>query len=266
MYTAADHTFVICAYKENPYLESTLESIEGQKELGKIVLSTSTPNDYIKDICKKHNIPMIINQKPHLAGDDWNYGYNHADTALVTIAHQDDQYNTDFLSETLKVLNHQPADDALFIFTDYYEIRNDQRIYNNKLLNIKRWLNKPLLRPTLARSYVGKRESLRFGDAICCPSVTYVKKHLGLNIFDTHYVNSCDYATFVKLARKSGSFVYLPKPIMGHRIYADSATSRNIVSNIRKLEDLEILSSLWPRWIAFAINAIYSMSEKSNRL
>ena len=28
MYTSKDHTFVICAYKENPYLERTIRSIE----------------------------------------------------------------------------------------------------------------------------------------------------------------------------------------------------------------------------------------------
>ncbi|WP_303863756.1 glycosyltransferase [Alkalibaculum bacchi] len=266
MYTADDHTFVICAYKDNPYLENTIKSIENQNDLGKVIVSTSTPSSFIEEICNKYNIPLLINHNPGLAGDDWNYGYNHAETSLVTVAHQDDLYDSNFLTSTLEILNSQPADDALFVFTDYYEIRNEQRVYSNRILKIKRWLNRPLLNSKLARCYIGKRESLRFGDAICCPSVTYVKSHLGLNIFDTKYTNSCDYATFVKLAQEPGAFLYLPKQIMGHRIYAESATSRNINQDIRRSEDFKILCSMWPEWLANIINLVYSMSEKSNEL
>ena len=92
MYTTNDHTFVVCAYKENPFLENTIQSLRNQSALGRILISTSTPNDHIRGIASRYDIPLVINPNPHLAGDDWNYGYNQADTPLVTLAHQDDWY------------------------------------------------------------------------------------------------------------------------------------------------------------------------------
>ena len=50
-----DHTFVVCAYKESPYLEECINSLEKQKVKSNIIISTSTPNRYIEEIAKKHS-------------------------------------------------------------------------------------------------------------------------------------------------------------------------------------------------------------------
>lgn len=266
MYSAEDHTFAVCAYKENPFLESTVESLVNQRVFGKIIISTSTPNDHIRSVADRFDIPVVVNPHPHLAGDDWNYGYDSADTPLVTIAHQDDQYDPEYLATVLKALNAYEDDDVTMAFTDYYELRDGERVRKNPLLSIKRIMNAPLKVKALNGSSFVKRRILGFGNSICCPAVTYVKKRLGESVFDTTYVNSCDYKTFVDLARIPGRFVYIPECLMGHRIYAESATSRNLADNIRKREDAEILEELWPRPVAHAINVVYALSEKSNDL
>ena len=89
---------------------------------------------------------------------------------------------------------------------------------------------------------------------------------LGPSIFDTHYVNSCDYMTYVELASRAGRFVFIPKLLMGHRIYEGSATTKNLSENIRKREDGEILATLWPKPIAAMVNNVYATSESSNEL
>lgn len=263
-YTEKDHTFVICAYKENPYLENTVSTLLKQSVKSKIMLSTSTPNDHIKNICDKYNIPFVINPAPHLAGDDWNYGYDHADTKLVTLVHQDDLYSKDFLKETLHAFNR--ANNPLLSFTDYYELKKGKKESRNLLLNIKRVMNYPLSKKMLQSSKWLRKRLLGLGDAICCPSVTFVKEQLGDTIFDTKYKNSCDYKTWVDLADRNGAFVYIPKKLLVHRIYAESATTLNLSENIRQKEDLEILSTLWPRPIAYVINKVYALSEKSNQV
>lgn len=266
MFEARDHTFAICAYKENPFLEDTVLSILAQNSLGKVLISTSTPNEHIMDIGKKHDIPVVVNPHPHLAGDDWNYAYNSTETALVTLAHQDDIYEKDYLSSILNVANSYPLDQLSILFTDYYEIRDEKNVSTNKLLFIKSCMNAPFKSRMLNGSIPVKKRILGFGDALCCPSVCYVKANLGASIFDTTYKNSCDYKTFVDLARKPGRFVYVPKKLLGHRIYAESATTLNLAENIRKREDEEILASLWPKPVAKAINKCYATSEKSNQL
>ena len=101
MYTKSDHTFVICAYKDNPYLEQTMISVTTQTVQSHVMLSTSTPSDYIENLCKKYDIEYVINPNGKGAGNDWNYGYDHAKTKLVTIVHQDDFYEKERQKEML---------------------------------------------------------------------------------------------------------------------------------------------------------------------
>lgn len=111
-----------------------------------------------------------------------------------------------------------------------------------------------------------RRRILSIGCPICCPAATYNKVRAGKSIFDTNYINSCDYKTWCDLAELNGEFIYIDKPLLGHRIYAESATSKNLGENIRKKEDLEIMSLYWPKFIANGINSVYALSEKSNKL
>ena len=46
------HTFVICAYKESPYLEECIKSLKKQTLKSEIIISTSTPNDLIKKLAE----------------------------------------------------------------------------------------------------------------------------------------------------------------------------------------------------------------------
>ena len=89
-YTAGDHTFVICAYKESKYLKNCIRSLENQTMKSRILIATSTDNAYIREIAKQYRIPLFVNDAPSGIATDWNFAYRLADTKLVTIAHQDD--------------------------------------------------------------------------------------------------------------------------------------------------------------------------------
>lgn len=266
MYTEQDHTFVICAYGENPYVEETLVSLEQQTVRSQIKLSTSTPNDYLKDICARHGVEMLVNPEKKGAGADWNYAYDHAGTSLVTLAHQDDYYEPTFTEEVLAEARRYEGERVQMYFTDYFEMRKGARVASNKILKVKRILNAPLAKRFWNGRVWLKRRILAFGDPICCPACTYDRTVLGPSIFDTHYVNSCDYKTYVELASQAGRFVFIPKLLMGHRIYEGSATTKNLSENIRKREDGEILATLWPKPIAAMVNNVYATSESSNEL
>ena len=209
---------------------------------------------------------MIINPDPRLAGDDWNYGYDQAETSLVTIAHQDDYYEPLFLERMLAALNSYDSQEVSLAYSDYYEIRENERVTGSSILKIKQILNSPLRFKALNHSRFIKKRVLSLGCPICCPSVMLVKSNIGASVFDTNFKNSCDYKTWVDLAFKPGRFIYIPEQLLGHRIYAESATSRNIQEDVRRKDDLEILSLLWPRPIARMVNAVYAKSEKSNQL
>lgn len=129
-----DHTFAICAYKESEYLEECIKSLKNQTVSTNIILATSTPNDYISGLCSKYNIEMFVNNGEHGITQDWNFAYAKADSKYVTIAHQDDVYEPEYVENLLSYI--QKVDKPIIFFTDYGELRDGKKVYDNELLKI----------------------------------------------------------------------------------------------------------------------------------
>ncbi|GMO45802.1 MAG: hypothetical protein Ta2G_00770 [Termitinemataceae bacterium] len=264
-YTSDDHAFVICAYQESPYLEECIQSLLSQTNKSSVLISTSTPNDFIIRLSEQYEIPLFISPEKRGITFDWDFAYAQTDKKLVTIAHQDDFYEPDYLDYVLKSVNKVP--DALILYTDYYELRGDDKRHSNRLLTIKRIMNFSLRFHIFQRVKAIRRIILAFGNPICCPSVTFVKEHLPKQpLFDNHYKNSMDYKAWSVFSKRDGAFVYCPKRLMGHRIYAESTTTANIQDNSRSKEDFEILCDFWPRIFAKLIFFFYKQAEKSNQV
>lgn len=261
-YSAADHTFAILAYEESPYLEECIRSIMTQSEKGEMIICTSTLNDHIYGIAGKYNIPIRINEESKGIGSDWNYAFDRAETRLVTLAHQDDIYEREFLERTLEGIND--ADTPLISFTDYYEIQKERiATYENYInLRIKKMMLTPLRSKSLRATKWLKRLLLSFANPICCPSVTCVRDNLPHKLFDEELYGSIDWAAWESLSKRDGTFVYIPQTLVGHRMYKDSSTMMLIRNGQRKKEDYEVLKLFWPEPIAKAINAVYSTSQK----
>ncbi len=263
-YTERDHTFVICAYKESPYLEETILSLKKQTVPVQIMMSTATPNEFLENMCRKYEIPLYVNQGEKGLAADWNYGYRQAQTRLITIAHQDDFYEPEYVEQIIQHANLRQ--DAIIIYSDYYEFRIDEKVTGNRLLKIKRLMNVPMTKKVFYGNRFLRRLMLSMGDPICCPAVTYVREKVGERPFDTTYQNSCDYKAMVELAEKKGAFICIPRQLVAHRIHPGSTTTFNLSENIRQKEDLEIFCRFWPRPIAKLINKVYATSERSNEL
>ena len=92
-FKATDHTFVICAYKESAYLKNCICSLVNQTVKSRILIATSTDNAYIRKLAKMYGLSLYVNDAPSGIATDWNFAYQQAHTRLVTIAHQDDEYN-----------------------------------------------------------------------------------------------------------------------------------------------------------------------------
>ena len=58
------HTFVVLAYKESSYLEECIKSVLNQKYPSKVVIATSTPNQYIENIADKYSLAIKVNPNP----------------------------------------------------------------------------------------------------------------------------------------------------------------------------------------------------------
>ena len=53
-----NHTFVICAYGDSKYLEECIHSLKKQTLKSQLILYTSTPSEYIEQICQNNAIVM----------------------------------------------------------------------------------------------------------------------------------------------------------------------------------------------------------------
>ena len=141
LYKAEDHTWIVCAYGESPYLEECIQSLKAQTIQSKIQIATSTPCEYITRLAEKCGLEVFENHGEAGICGDWNFALGTGKTELLTIAHQDDVYEPVYTWDLLKRMNH--AKDPLIYFTNYGEIRNGEKVYSNRLLRIKRLLMVP---------------------------------------------------------------------------------------------------------------------------
>lgn len=266
------HTFVICAYKKSPYLEECIISLKKQTISSKIVLATSTPSEWLKKICDQYQIPYFVRNGQSNISIDWEFALSVTDTEYVTIAHQDDIYEPDYTENVIQMIKKNKQEPILILFCDYMELINGRKFYNRINLIIKRMLLKVLKNDKQQGKVWRKRWILRFGNAICCPSVTYHLPTINLymkqddrhQLFEKHFRSNVDWETWEWLSRKEGRFVYISKRLMAHRIHLDSETTATIKSNQRGREDYEMFNKFWPEWIAKLLTGLYQESEKGN--
>ena len=274
-YKPQDHAFVICAYQDSPYLEECIRSCLKQTIGGKVFVATSTPNESIRKAAVKYGLPLFVRRLKDAADDpdqdgargiaaDWNYAVSCTDSALVTLAHQDDIYHCRYRERILKAVNQ--CKHPLIAFTDYCELRDNEIVAVNRLLAVKRLMLSPMLLPGSKGNRIVRRRILSLGSAICCPSVTLVRDNLTEPIFENNMKSNIDWQAWEKISKQQGEFVYVPKPSMLHRIHEDSETSRLIREMERNEEDMMVYRKFWPEPIVRLLEKVYRMAEKSNTL
>ena len=257
------HTFVVLAYKESEYLEDCLKSVLNQGYNSKVVIATTTDNKYIRNLAKKYKLDVIVGKHTTIGGD-FDFAISCGKTDLVTIAHQDDIYDYDYAKKVVDAYDKYKR--AIIIFTDYYEIRNSDRVYTNLNLFIKRILLFPLRFRWLSKYKFFKRWVIRFGNGISCPAVTFVEDNCLDKVFTSDYKCNVDWFAWERLSKLDGNFIYVKDKLMGHRISLESTTTDIIRQGIRTKEDYDMYIKFWPKFLAKLFTRVYKNSEKSNEI
>ena len=261
-YTENDITIVICAYKECSYLEACIKSVINQTVKCKVIVSTSTPNDYIKGLADKYGLEIRVNENGGHA-NDYNFALKQCDTLLCAMAHQDDLLNERFVEKSIEYINK--SKDPIIAFTDYLEIHND--VIDNqpsKLIRVKKKLLLPLKIKGMGDTVFGKRLIQCFGNPISHPTVTYVLAKMPDICFRNEYRADMDWDFWERLSKNKGTFVYVDEVLHYHRIHSEQATARLVNDSSddpRYCEDYEMFSRFWPKWMAKLIMKAYSKSQ-----
>ncbi len=261
------HSFVVLAYKESPFLEDCLQSLFAQSVKSEIILTTSTPNAFLEKIAKKYHLKIKINKGEKGLAPDFNFALKQASTKYFTLAHQDDVYLPNYTQEMLKNLANYP--EFLIKFCDYEEI-----YHGLKETKIRTWtLNLLIKRLIIFFSFFfspvitkldAKKRFLGLGSPIPCPSVLFHRDKITDFAFDPAFRINIDWIAWIDLANREGDFLKSSKILMQHRIHAGSETTRGLQNHLRQDEDLICFKKIWPNFLVKFFYSLYSISYRTN--
>ena len=260
------HTFAIPAFGRSPHLTACLDSILGQSRRDSaVVISTSTPSDFLESIANEYRIPLFVNPLREGIGGDWNFALTSTDAQFVTIAHQDDRYEREYTALMLEAVHRHP--NTLIAFSNSMEHTPAGPRNININLKVKRALSQRAfgVREAIERPKA-KRALLTLGNPVCCPSVMINR---GL-VPDFRFINSMksnlDWEAWSRLALLPGKFVYIKTPLVSKGVHAESETSALIANQLREKEDRQMFDRFWPQPVAAAISLIYKLGYRANRV
>jgi len=228
-------------------------------------LGTSTPSPFIEKIAADYGLNLHVNRVRLDIATDWNFVMEAAKSQFVTIAHQDDVYDPEYL----RVMSRMAANyrQLVLAFSDYREHTDVGVRPPNANLKIKRRL--------CVRAF-GKRESisrlkekrrlLSLGNPICCPSVMINRAVVPGFRFSSSWRTNLDWDAWLRLADEPGLYVYSHQKLVSKRVHPGSETSATIASRIRQSEDHQMFKRFWPKPIASLIAAVYSAGYISNEV
>ncbi len=258
-----EHCFAIPVYKDSPFLEQCITSILQQNTKSDIIICTSTPTFQNKQLADKYNLPFIVNTTGDIGiASDWNFALNSAKTKFVTITHQDDIYEPDFSQSVIQSMDNK----TLMSFTNYADIHGESL----KVWTVNKIIKTILLFPFLIKKRISfkffKKSILSIGNSICCPSVTINKELLPDFRFSETYSCILDWYAWYEIAQKNGSFVFINKRLVKHRIHQDSETSNQIKIGKRRDEEETMLIQIWGKLLGKAIAKVYQLGQLENNV
>ena len=255
-----EHVYAIPAYGDSPYLESCIRSLKRQSSPSPIILCTSTPSPYLSGLAEKYGLPYYVRRGESGIGEDWNFAYEMAEGAWVTIAHQDDVYHRDY-GACLKRAICRYKDMTVFT-ADYVIIKEGRIIASDAMLAVKRILRLPLRLRFLGNRRLIKRLPLMFGNSICCPATSYKKEAAGGRLVDSPFRFALDWDNLDRLACEEGRFICEERPLLYYRVHGGAATKACMEDNRREEEERAMFSRYWPEWMVRLLMAGYREAYK----
>ena len=259
------HAFTIPAYGRSSHLTACLDSILRQSRSdSEVVMSTSTPSNFLEKIAKEYRIPLLVNPVREGIGADWNFALTSTDAQFVTIAHQDDRYERDYTALMLDAIRRHP--NAVIAYSNSTEHTPAGPRNININLRVKRALSNRAYRADEALEHPPeKRRLLTLGNPVCCPSVV-INRGLAPDFRFTNSMKSnLDWEAWSRLALSSGAFVYVRTALVSKCVHADSETSTLIANRLREKEDRQMFDRFWPSPVAAALSIMYKLSYRANR-
>lgn len=253
---AGEHAFVVPVFGCSPFLEDCLRSLVTQTLSSRVVITTSTPSDFLDAVAGRFGVPVIVNPLREGIAEDWNFALCVTDARYVTLAHQDDVYDPSFLERTLVSFSRQVG---ALCFTGYREVDDEGRTSSSKISRIKHLITAATIgsRPRPPRWRL--RAFLSLGNPLPCSSVTLDRRRLPDFRFSTGYASNLDWDAWLRLLDQRVRFLFVPERLVGRRHNRLTATAGLIADGRRRSEDLTMFRRIWPHRLGTAIAFIYRL-------
>jgi hypothetical protein len=260
-----DHAFVIPAFGDSPHLPDCIASLRAQTlATSRIVLSSSTPSPWLRSVAAAHELVLMETGQPASIAGDWNFALTATAARYITIAHQDDCYAPEYAEIMRTALLATPG--TVIAFSNYREFTNQGDRPDNLNLRIKRRLIRSAFgNGSVLRDSSRKRGLLKWGNPVCCPSVTFDRSSAPGFRFSEGFRTNLDWDAWTRLANEPGAFIYQNRALVLKRVHQASETSHTISNGARALEDREMFERFWPSPIAALIMGAYRLSYIANR-
>ncbi|WP_157981390.1 glycosyltransferase family 2 protein [Cognatilysobacter tabacisoli] len=254
-----EHSFVVPTYGRSPHLEACLASLAAQRVRSEVVVCTSTPFPELPSLCETFRARLVVHGPNAGIGRDWNAALAASESALVTIAHQDDLYGSGFVEETLET--HRRWPDSVLYFCDAEEITEaGQPRAGGRNSALKRLMVAAAYGGgETIRSAIARRALLGFGNPIVCPTVTINRRVAADFRFREELRTNMDWLAWLDLSGM-GPVTRIRRPLVSHRVHTDSETARCLDDGARWAEDQMVFRQLWPTPFANLLARVYSYS------
>lgn len=254
-----EHSLVVLAYGDSPFLAGCLEALAAQTVRSRIIVATSTPSDFIANAARMAGAELHINPKRAGIGADWNFALSVAGARYVTLVHQDDVYYPEFLAATKQLFECHP-DGAAIAFTGFREIGDRGEPKSSLVSSIKHVLSTVLLNGRQRIGGLPQRLFLSFGCPLTCSTVTYDLKNLAGFSFATDLASNLDWDAWWRMHQEGKIFLHARGKLLGRRHNELMETSRVIASGQRQAEDAMMFARIWPKPIARLLHFFYAAS------
>ena len=250
--------FVIPAHGKSPYLEQCIQSLLAQTVICSIRIATSTPSEWLLDIANKYGIEIFVNPESNGIAEDWNFALEQGGLNLITIAHQDDIYLSDYAKNCIRYFQEHP--DTAIAFSDLSELVNEKRMdWNLRIMIKKIMLRASFLTNDTIKKSISYWTLLSFGCPVPCPAVTYNRKLLIDFSFSKEFIVNLDWNAWVTLTKNNIKIGYVKKILVLHRIHMGAQTQKAIASKQREKEDIIIYQRFWPKWMVSCLICLYRL-------
>ncbi len=258
------HSFIIPAYNDSRFLEDCIRSLKQQTVPSAIIITTSTPSDFITALARKYNIEIKTNESKGGIAMDWNFAYRACKTKYLTLAHQDDVYLPEYTERCLYQAEKETNSDTLIVFTDYSELLTGKEKKTSLIVMVKKLLLFVFrIRNNYKNKFI-KRSIVSFGNSISCPTVMFNTENTGSFEFSDKYRYNVDWEAWLRMARMEGRFIYINRKLMLHRIHSESETILQIKDNNRIIEEEMMFTLIWNKTNARLLMKLYRFGSKLN--